>query len=210
MHTTLGQRLKMARMKMGLTQDELARRTGVAQQTITKIEKALVERPRRLKEISQALECSEEWLMFGMKPPKWIADTDMQVEYAMVPTQLRVCGGYSHGGKKEHNIGFADALSLDPDAYGIRLDKPTEIVIAQIGSILMIEPNKNIASNDLVLWTSKELESRWHLAIITQLTDVEIIFKSIDDGDTHLLERDRMAFCHLVTSVHRPNCFHPN
>lgn len=210
MSNTLGQRLKMARTQMGLTQDELARRTGVAQQTITKIEKSFVERPRRLREISQVLECSEEWLLFGMKPPKWIADSESHIEYATVPTQIRVCGGYSHGWHPESNIGFADAMSMDPDCYAIRLDRPTKVSIAQTGSILMIEPNKPVNTNDLVLWACAESKLEWHLAIITQLNETEIIFKSLDDGDTHLYRKDQMAYCDLVTAIYRPNSFHPN
>jgi len=59
---TLAQRLKFARERSGLSQSELARRVGVAPQSIQAIEAGKVRRTRVLKKIAGELDVSAEWL----------------------------------------------------------------------------------------------------------------------------------------------------
>ena len=62
---TLAQRLKFARDKKGLTQEELAKASGTTQQYIQNIEAGVVKRPRKLEEIANAVGSSPAWLQFG-------------------------------------------------------------------------------------------------------------------------------------------------
>lgn len=61
----LANRVKECRKTLGLTQAEVAERTGVSQQAINRIESGLISRPRYLLEISRVLECDPSWLLYG-------------------------------------------------------------------------------------------------------------------------------------------------
>lgn len=62
---TLAQRLKYARERKGLSQEELAKLAGTTQQNIQNIEAGVVERPRKIGAIAKALGESPAWLQFG-------------------------------------------------------------------------------------------------------------------------------------------------
>lgn len=64
MHT-LAQRLKYARERKGLSQEDLAKLAGTTQQNIQNIEAGVVQRPRKIGAISKALGESPAWLQFG-------------------------------------------------------------------------------------------------------------------------------------------------
>ncbi|WP_445494431.1 helix-turn-helix domain-containing protein [Photorhabdus sp. SF281] len=59
-------RLKQRRKELGITQVQLAERTGMTQQAVNRIEKGFVSRPRFLLEIAQVLKCEPEWLLKGL------------------------------------------------------------------------------------------------------------------------------------------------
>lgn len=63
-----GKRVAAARDAAGMSQDELAAAVGMKQQGIGSIEKGEVERPRKLRELAQALSKSEEFLLYGEEP----------------------------------------------------------------------------------------------------------------------------------------------
>lgn len=58
-------RLKERRLELGFTQQQLAVRSGVKQQTIQRIESGSSKRPRHIIEISEALDCTPQWLLRG-------------------------------------------------------------------------------------------------------------------------------------------------
>lgn len=62
---TLAERLQNRRIELGLSQDELATKLGVSQQSIGKIESGKTLNPRNLKAIAFALGVSPQWLQFG-------------------------------------------------------------------------------------------------------------------------------------------------
>lgn len=62
--------LKRRRM-LDLTQQKLAKKVGVKQQSIQQLEDGLVKRPRYLLELSKALECDANWLLTGEEPKKF-------------------------------------------------------------------------------------------------------------------------------------------
>lgn len=63
---TIGKRVYYARERRGLTQDELARHSGVTQQTIFLIEADKIKRSKYLPEIAQVLRVRWEWLLEGV------------------------------------------------------------------------------------------------------------------------------------------------
>jgi transcriptional regulator with XRE-family HTH domain len=62
---TLAQRVLDRREAVGLSQSQLAKACGMSQQGIDSIEQGSVARPRKLLEIANALQTSQEWLLFG-------------------------------------------------------------------------------------------------------------------------------------------------
>lgn len=63
--TTLPDRIKATRQKLGWSQARLASEAGVSQSTIGNIESGFRQRPRELVSIAQALGVSPEWLETG-------------------------------------------------------------------------------------------------------------------------------------------------
>lgn len=63
--TTLGDRLKQARRKARLTQQQLEARSGVSQQMISKLERGGSDETAGIVRLAMALGVSPEWLEFG-------------------------------------------------------------------------------------------------------------------------------------------------
>lgn len=64
---TLADRLAYIMDKQNLKQEQLAKDTGVAQQTISKLLKGKIKNPECIEDLSYALNCSAGWLRFGEK-----------------------------------------------------------------------------------------------------------------------------------------------
>lgn len=62
---SISSRLKAKRLELGFTQQQLASKCGIKQQTIQRIEGGTSNRPRHLVEIAEALNCSPQWLLKG-------------------------------------------------------------------------------------------------------------------------------------------------
>lgn len=61
----IGKRVKEARLKAGLTLEELAERVKTTHQAIQRLETGLVRMPRNLEKLAEALNVSQEWLLTG-------------------------------------------------------------------------------------------------------------------------------------------------
>jgi SOS-response transcriptional repressor LexA len=66
------------------SQAALAARVGMRQQGIDSIERGEVERPRKLRELAQALQTTQEWLLWR-RGPKETSSIDATVELSRVP-----------------------------------------------------------------------------------------------------------------------------
>jgi SOS-response transcriptional repressor LexA len=62
----LATRVENRRTALGMTQAELGNKTGLAQTSIHNIERGETKRPRNMELLATALECSQEWLQFGV------------------------------------------------------------------------------------------------------------------------------------------------
>lgn len=63
-----GARVASRRIKLGMSQTQLAKAVGMKQQGILNIEGGVVERPRRMTELAAALLTTEEWLLWDRGP----------------------------------------------------------------------------------------------------------------------------------------------
>lgn len=66
--TTLAERVRWARERLRLTQDEVAKLAGVSQSTIGNIESGARKDAQAIVEIALALQVTAEWLKLGMEP----------------------------------------------------------------------------------------------------------------------------------------------
>ncbi|WP_421853256.1 LexA family protein [Marinomonas sp.] len=62
---TIAERVKQKRTDLKLTQAELAKRVGISQQSLQKIEDGRTQNPRKLLNLAKALHCDAEWLLLG-------------------------------------------------------------------------------------------------------------------------------------------------
>lgn len=64
---TLAERFKFARENAGLSQEDLAVKVGLTQQSIAKIENGITLQPRKIKELALSLGVSQQWLQLGIE-----------------------------------------------------------------------------------------------------------------------------------------------
>lgn len=62
----LATRVEKKRVSLGMTQSDLGQKVGLAQNSIHNIESGETKRPRKLEALAKALQCSEEWLQYGV------------------------------------------------------------------------------------------------------------------------------------------------
>ena len=69
----ISDRLKLCRLKLGLSQEEVGKLTNISQPSYQKIEKGLVKTPTRLQKLAEVFKTTPEWLLFGVgEPPEYI------------------------------------------------------------------------------------------------------------------------------------------
>lgn len=73
---SLGIRLKQARLKKKLTQEELAEVVGIKQQAVQRIEAGKVKSTSYVVQLAQALDVSPEWLALGDEHPQEVSSSE--------------------------------------------------------------------------------------------------------------------------------------
>lgn len=69
MTQTIGDRIKAVRLKMDITQTELAKRSGVSQAAIGNYESNVRQPPPQIVSLAEALGVEPVWLAFGRESP---------------------------------------------------------------------------------------------------------------------------------------------
>ncbi|EDY1761030.1 helix-turn-helix domain-containing protein [Salmonella enterica] len=91
MARTFGERLLARRNELGLSQDDLAKKTGVSRVTISKIELGDSQdtRSSNLFRIAEALKCSPRWLLDGTEEESAVVDKNVTNPKINHPTSYR-------------------------------------------------------------------------------------------------------------------------
>lgn len=203
----VGERIKQARKHLGYTQDELAQKAGLAQQTITKLEASAISRPRKIEELSKALDCTPEWLMFGMHPPRWMLTSQSEeVSVVSVADRLQVYEMLDEHTIEEEPCGYAYCLSNDKDAYAIKVKGQHKIAGFRDGNILVAEPNFDIKANDNVVCQMDD----GPLCIgvcIDSTQDTLTVVCSATDGVPMAMRKSELKFFARIGSSWSPSVF---
>lgn len=73
---SISNRIKERRKSLGMTQEQLAKKIGVSQNAIHKLEDGTTKKPRNILELSRVLGCQPDWLQYGNGSPQVLAHVD--------------------------------------------------------------------------------------------------------------------------------------
>jgi len=109
---TIGDRVRDARLRLSLSQEDVAARAGTSQPVIQKIENGKSLRPRIIPELAKALSLTPSWISFGEYPP---ALARIVATLRATPCEV----GPIRKGKKKYkdcNEAREDGVELGPEA----------------------------------------------------------------------------------------------
>ena len=139
----LAERVKQERIKLGISQAELAERINTREQMIHKIESGLIKTPRNIESIALALSTTPEYLLFGKRN-----DVSYSIE---IP--ISDWGDINH--KKNKKINFPInyfSLVIEDDSMTTSGDR----VSYCSGTIIIVDPNIKPEFGKLVIARHKE------------------------------------------------------
>ena len=144
MTNTVGQRLKAAREKAGISQRELARRTGLSQQLISKLENGLIESTTEVFAFAGSLGINPRWLATGQGVPEPKTGEDPGI-VAHVPLVSWVAAGSWREVADPYPVGEGEKLipvtqKVGPNAYALRVQGDSMEPRFPNGSIIVVDP----------------------------------------------------------------------
>jgi len=133
------------RSQLGLSQADLADRIGISQQAVNQLEKGETQRPRKLREIAVALECTEDWLLGGSgkpQPPKGVG----LISWVQAGALAEVIDSYQPGDAEM----WIDYPAKHSKMIALRVKGNSMNKISPDGSIIIIDLNdREMTSNRL-------------------------------------------------------------
>lgn len=173
---SLGDRIRMRRQALGLSQADLAEKAGISQQAVAKIEQGQTRRPGSIVEIAHALAASPEWLQNGGPLPggqpaggprserRKAADGDGVVvapeiripAMETLPRDLPVYGAAEAGdsGLFEFNGEIVDYVRRPPGLIGVRnafaifVSGDSMVPVYRDGDPVAVHPGKPVRPGD--------------------------------------------------------------
>lgn len=163
--STLAERLRMAREAAGFSQEDLAKKVGIVQQSLHKIESGIIRNPRKLSLIESILGLPTGYLLFGDKqaipslPQPMIArcpvlDWETATKWPNDKNDILKSAEVNFLGQKKILSGNTYALKVVNDAMTHGNNKQS----FNEGSFIIIDPDKkHISGNLVVAIDNKEL-----------------------------------------------------
>jgi SOS-response transcriptional repressor LexA len=178
---SLGSRLKQAREAAGISQRELARRSGLSQQLISKLENGLVESTTEVFPFAEALGIDPRWLATGRG--EMLPQTDAAGEVSVVaflPLISWVAAGNwrelaEPGSPAEETRLIPVTCRVSASAYALKVQGDSMEPVFPNGSIIIVDPAG---------------DARQGAYVVMRLDDAkEATFKQlIEDGGNRLLK----------------------
>lgn len=142
----LAQRLKQSREQARISQRELAKRSGLSQQLISKLENGLVESTTEVFRLAEALRVAPRWLATGKGDARGgenIADGPAVTAY--IPLISWVAAGSWRDLADPYPPGEGEALvpvtcRTGPNAYALRVQGDSMEPVFPNGSVIIVDP----------------------------------------------------------------------
>ena len=175
---TVGQRLRAARLLIGLSQSQVAEKAGVSQVSIQHLETGRNQHSRHLVNIATAIGVRPEWLMTGKHPmlsgPISVPRPPSEKDYALIP-QYKVRGSCGDGYLNDH-VEVTEGLVFKRDWLTKMKVKPENLHVIYAEGDSM-EPY--VFEGDVVLFDSSEIEPKDRQAYVIRRPDGGISIKRL-------------------------------
>jgi len=160
MKTTLGQRIKLRRKALDLSQVRLGEMAGLDQTVISKLERGDVQETARIAELAHALQCDALWLSTGRGKPepaagKGAALSDVQLR-GRVPLISFVAAGNWDEAVDNFAPGSADqwidtTVPVKRHTYALRVEGDSMEPRFPSGAIIIVEPESEPKNGSYVI-----------------------------------------------------------
>lgn len=160
MANTINERLKAARKEKGMTQQELSRKSGVAQSTISDFERGRNNSSTELPALAKALGISLDQLSYGHNGVPnhsrlHINESGSRVRYVPIKgsAKMGADGFFNHTDSfaTEDGDGYIPSMSASPNSYAIRGTGGSMHPVIRDGWYVVCDPDTNAVAGEFVL-----------------------------------------------------------
>jgi SOS-response transcriptional repressor LexA len=157
--TTLGQRIKLRRKELGLSQEKLGELAGLDQTVISKLERGDVQETARVAELANALGCDALWLATGKTSGKEEHTRQPMHEVSLkgkVPLISYVAAGNWNDAVDNLSPGDAEqwidtTVPIKRHTYALRVEGDSMEPRFPNGAILIVEPEAEPKNGSFVI-----------------------------------------------------------
>lgn len=159
-YVTLAERVKFAREFKRLTQQTLAKKAGLKQSDISKLETGRMHSTTAMIGLAKALECSVSWLDNGRGEP-WILETDVRGSYT---TRIPIIGEANLDDRAQNFVdvkankqkNYIQYISQDADVFALQCVSQAMSPRIKQSEYVIVEPNHEVVNGDEVLIKDKQ------------------------------------------------------
>jgi transcriptional regulator with XRE-family HTH domain len=145
---TLAERIKYARLKLGLTQEDVAKEASMTQQGYRDIEIERSKRPRNIQKIAEALNVPLQWLQFGIGPSPFDENAKHIPEGHALIIPWSLVGDWVAGKKDEafkQSTGIVPSFESSQESYALKIANEAMVGSNKsfhVGEIIVVDPQK--------------------------------------------------------------------
>lgn len=177
---SLAQRIKQSREKADISQRELAKRSGLSQQLISKLENGLVESTTEVFRLAEALRVDPRWLATGKEVAEEANTREGPSITAYVPLISWVAAGAWRDVADPYPMGVGEDLvpvtcRVGTNAFALRVQGDSMEPVFPNGSVIIVDPSAEPRHGSYVVVRLDEAE---------QATFKQLVF----DGGTRYLK----------------------
>ncbi|OJT45992.1 LexA family protein [Serratia plymuthica] len=163
MTSTLGERVSKRRADLQMSQEELAKKSGVSRVAISKAELGMTKNFNgdTLFNVARALRCDPEWLQTGRGNNIEGHTSNVDPEPQYTPYRLPILNWQSvleqiDGGNKKVEQWLETTLNVGKDAFWLKVEtdamtSPIGLTIPE-GMMILVNPTDNLTSGNLVIF----------------------------------------------------------
>jgi SOS-response transcriptional repressor LexA len=155
----IGERVKMKRLEMGMSQEELAAKSGTTQQSIVNVETGKTKSPRNILELAKALNVSPEYLKDGdvSNNVSYIGVKERKGHYPLVSWVSAGCWLEAVEPYRKDEIDSWPETTVDASdgsfwlrVKGDSMTSPVGFTVPE-GMIILVDPEKEAINGNLVV-----------------------------------------------------------